>query len=147
MKARFVRDVMTGDPVCCTKDTSLTDVARMMVDQDCGAIPVVENPQIRRLLGVVTDRDIVCRTLANGRDPFQMAVGDCFTSEVIAVRPDTTLDECAKLMKQHQLRRILVKDASGNCVGLVAQADLAQQAPERETGKVVQKVSQPTGMS
>jgi CBS domain-containing protein len=139
---RRVRDIMTPDPACCTKDTSLTDVARLMVEHDCGAIPVVERNENGRLVGVITDRDIVCRTLANGEDPYQMAAGDCMSSAPITVRPDTRLEECARKMEQHQLRRILVVDASGRCCGVVAQADLARHAEEEQTGDVVKKVSQ-----
>jgi CBS domain-containing protein len=139
---RRVRNLMTPDPACCTKDTSLTDVARLMVEHDCGAIPVVESNENGRLVGVVTDRDIVCRTLANGEDPYQMAAGDCMSEAPITVRPDTSLEECARKMEQHQLRRILVLDASGRCCGIVAQADLARHADETRTGDVVKNVSQ-----
>jgi CBS domain-containing protein len=137
-----VRDIMTTDPVCCIKDTSLTDVARLMVEHDCGAVPVVESNDNGRLVGVVTDRDIVCRTLANGEDPYQMAAGDCMSSAPITVRPETSLEECARKMEQHQLRRILVLDASGRCCGIVAQADLARHADKARAGDVVKNVSQ-----
>jgi CBS domain-containing protein len=141
-RGRRVRDVMTPDPAWCTKDTSLTDVARLMVEHDCGAIPVVQSNENGRLVGVITDRDIVCRTLANGEDPYQMAAGDCMSSAPITVRPDTSLEECARKMEQHQLRRILVLDASGRCCGIVAQADLARHGDETRTGDVVKNVSQ-----
>jgi CBS domain-containing protein len=141
-RSRLVRDIMTPDPVCCTRDTSLTDVARLMVEHDCGAIPVVQSNDNGRLVGVITDRDIVTRTLANGEDPFQMAAGDCMSSAPISVRPDTSLEDCAGTMEQHQLRRILVLDASGRCCGIVAQADLARHADESRTGDVVKNVSQ-----
>jgi len=141
-RGRRVRDVMTPDPACCTRDTSLTDVARLMVEHDCGAIPVVQSNENGRLVGVITDRDIVCRTLANGEDPYQMAAGDCMSSAPISVRTDTSLEECARKMEQHQLRRILVLDASGRCCGIVAQADLARHADETRTGDVVKNVSQ-----
>jgi CBS domain-containing protein len=136
-----VRDVMTPEPACCTKDTSLTDVARMMVDNDCGAIPVVESNQNKRPVGIVTDRDIVCRTLADGKDPFQMAAGDCMSTPPVTVTPDTSVEECEEIMKQHQLRRILVQDDNGCCCGILAQADLAVHCPERDTGDVVREVS------
>jgi CBS domain-containing protein len=141
-RTRLVRDIMTRDPVCCTRDTSLTDVARLMVEHDCGAIPVAQSNENGRLVGVITDRDIVCRTLANGQDPFQLAAGDCMSSAPITVRPDTSVEECARTMQQHQLRRILVLDASGRCCGIVAQADLARHADESLTGDVVKDVSQ-----
>jgi CBS domain-containing protein len=139
---RCVRDIMTPDPACCTRDTSLTDVARLMVEHDCGAIPVVQSNENGTLVGVITDRDIVCRTLANGEDPYQMAAGDCLSSAPITVRPDSSLEECAQKMEKHQLRRILVLDASGRCCGIVAQADLARHTDEARTGDVVKNVSQ-----
>jgi CBS domain-containing protein len=137
MKAR---DVMTPEPATCTKDTGLTDVARMMVDHDCGIIPVVENDQ---LVGVVTDRDIVCRTLARGRDPFELAAGDCLTVPAIAVGSDDDLETCMRLMEEHQVRRIFVRDGSGRCLGVISQADLATHTGEHQTGRVVREISQP----
>jgi len=137
-----VRDVMTQNPACCTKDTSLTDVARLMVENDCGAIPVAEKDG-GRLIGVITDRDIVCRTLADGKDPFQMAAGDCMSIPVQSVSPDASLDDCAAVMREHQVRRVFVKDESGACIGVIAQADLARQASENKTASVVKQVSEP----
>jgi CBS domain-containing protein len=135
-----VKDIMTPDPACCTRDTSLTDVARLMAEQDCGAIPVAEGG---RLVGMITDRDIVCRTLANGKDPFEMAAGDCMTSPVASVRPESSLEECARAMQKNQIRRMPVVDQNGRCCGLVAQADLARHAPEPQTAQTVKQVSQP----
>jgi CBS domain-containing protein len=140
-----VADIMSRDPVCCTKDTSLRDVARIMVEQSCGAVPVVDNPHNVRPVGVITDRDIVCRTLADGKDPFEMAAGDCMSPSVVTVTPDTSLADCTRLMKQHQIRRILVTDRNGRCCGIVAQADVATEAPEGQTADVVRKLSQPAG--
>lgn len=140
-----VRAMMTANPFCCTKDTALTEVARMMVDGDCGAIPVVDHLQSKKPIGLITDRDIVCRTLANGKDPFQMAAGDCMTAPVFTVNPETSLEDCAHQMAQHQLRRMLVVDQEGRCCGIVAQADLAEHAPEHETACMVKGVSQMAG--
>ncbi len=139
-----VKDIMTGNPSFCTKDTSLTDVARMMVDCDCGAIPVVESNNNPKLVGIVTDRDIVCRTLADGKDPFQMAAGDCMSLDVVTVRPDADVEECARQMQQHQIRRIVVAE-NGKLCGVVAQADLAKKASPDKTAQTVKKVSEPVG--
>jgi CBS domain-containing protein len=136
-----VKDIMTPAPNCCTRDTSLTDVARLMATQDCGAIPVVEGGG--KLVGIITDRDIVCRTLADGKDPFQMAAGDCMSMTVATVTPESSVEECARLMQQHQIRRVPVVDRNGRCCGMVAQADLARKAPERQTAQTVRQVSQP----
>ena len=139
-----VKDIMTSSPKACTKDTSLTDVARMMVNCNCGAIPVVESKTSPKLVGIVTDLDIVCRTLADGKDPYQMAAGDCMSVDLITVRPDADVDECARQMQDHQIRRILVAD-NGKLCGVVAQADLAKKASPEKTAQTVKKVSQPVG--
>lgn len=138
-----VKNIMTANPACCTPDTSLTDVARMMQEHDCGAIPVCENNNSKKLVGVVTDRDIVLRTLADGKDPFELAAGDIMTPEVATVRADTDVEECAEIMKDHQVRRLFVTDENGNCVGIVAQADLALSDLDERTGSVVKEISEP----
>ena len=137
-----VRDIMTANPAVCTKDTSLTDVARMMVENDCGALPVVDNMNNRRPVGIITDRDIVTRTLADGKDPFEMAAGDCMTAAVYSVRPDASGDDCAAVMKEHQVRRVLVTDEAGRVCGIVAQADIAVDRSNRKTGDVVEGISE-----
>jgi len=135
-----VKEIMTENPACCTRDTGLVDVARTMVDRNCGAIPVVESRAHLAPVGIVTDRDIVCRALAQDRDPRQLTAGDCMTPSVVTVDKETEVEDCERLMSQHQIRRILVTDAAGNCCGIVAQADVAIHAPE-EAGRVVQGVS------
>jgi CBS domain-containing protein len=136
---------MTPNPAVCTKDTGLDDVARIMAKFDCGAVPVVVSNADQHMVGVITDRDIVLRTLANEKDPFEMAAGDCMTPDVITVTPETGVQDCADLMRRHQIRRIFVKDQSGRCCGVVAQADLVRHMPEHQAGEVVQEVSQPAG--
>jgi CBS domain-containing protein len=139
-----VSDLMTANPACCTKDTSLRDVAKMMEDCNCGAIPVVQGKNDGHIIGIITDRDIVCRTLADGKDPFQMAVGDCMSLDVVTVKADANLEECSRLMQDKKVRRIPVVDGRGVLRGMVAQADLARQAPQEQTAQVVKEVSKPT---
>ena len=140
-----VKDIMTREPVCCTKHTGLTDVAGMMRDKDCGAIPVVEtNATGNKLVGIVTDRDIIVRAVADGADLSKLSAGDCMSMVVATVTPETGLEDCERVMAEHKIRRIPVVDGKGDCVGIVAQADLARHAPSRETGKVVREVSQPS---
>src|SRR5436309_1918866 len=103
-----VNEIMTGDPACCTASTKLAEVAQMMVENDCGAIPIVDDMDGRHPVGVITDRDIVCRLVAQGRDPTRATAGECMTTEVITVTPDTDVDECTRQMQEHQLRRVLV---------------------------------------
>jgi CBS domain-containing protein len=138
-----VRDVMTKNPVCCTPEMSLEAVACMMRDCDCGAIPVVGDAQGRIPIGVITDRDIVVRALAAGRDPSQLAVRDCMTMPAITVTDDVDLDACIDLLEEHQLRRAVVIDSAGRCVGIVAQADIALHASKRKAGELLGEVSRP----
>ena len=138
-----IRELMTQNPAVCTPDTSLQDVSRMMVQCDCGEIPVVENRESMRPLGVVTDRDIVCRAIAQRRNPLELHARDCMSAEPITVRPDSSLKECTRLMQEHKIRRLLVVQDSGRLCGIVAQADVATHAPPSQTAEVVKKVSEP----
>jgi CBS domain-containing protein len=136
-----VKDIMTRDPACCTPDTNLQEVARLMVKCDCGEIPVVENRQNMRPVGVVTDRDICCRTVAEGKNPLELTAGDCMSSPCVTVTPGMDVEDCCRLMEKNQIRRVPVVDENGVCCGIVAQADIAQHAPRQETAEVVRKVS------
>jgi CBS domain-containing protein len=138
-----VNDFMTKDPATCSADTPVVEVARMMVEHDCGEIPIT-NPSSRHLVGVVTDRDIVCRAVAVGRDTAQMSAGECMTTPVVCVTPDATLDECRRIMEQNQVRRVPVVDEKGMICGIVAQADIALAGGTRDAGRLVSAVSEPT---
>jgi CBS domain-containing protein len=145
----FVRakEIMSRGLTCCTPDASLQEVARAMVDSDCGEIPVVDSKQTMRPVGVVTDRDIACRTVAQGRNPLDMTASECMTSPCVSVTPDSDVEECCRVMEESQIRRLLVVDEGGRCVGVLAQADIARHMPKRETGRVVGEVSRPRGHS
>ena len=138
-----VEEVMTKSPACCTPDTNLRDVARMMVEHDCGCIPVLEGDKKRKPVGVVTDRDICCRVVAEGKNPLDLTARDCMSSQCVTVTPETSIEECCDLMESNQVRRVPVVDSSGACCGIVAQADIARRASERRTAEVVREVSQP----
>jgi CBS domain-containing protein len=137
-----VRDVMTNDPACCTPETSLREVARLMVENDCGEIPVVDSTSSRSVRGVVTDRDIVVRTLAQGRNPLDLTARDVMTTPAATVTPGTDLDECANLMEAKQIRRVPVVDESGRVSGIVSQADIVRQARDRVAAELVREVSE-----
>ena len=139
-----VKDVMTPDPACCTPDTTLRRVAEMMVEHDCGEIPVVEDMASMKPVGVITDRDITCRTVAKGLNPLALTASDCMTTPCVTVTPDTPLDECCRVLEENQIRRVPVVDASGACRGIVALADVARHAKKRETAEVVREVSEPS---
>jgi CBS domain-containing protein len=139
-----VKEIMSREPACCTRETSLQDVAILMVEHDCGEIPVVDNLQSKRPVGVVTDRDITCRTVALGKNPLDLRARDCMSSPAVTVSPETDIDECCRLMEENQLRRVLVVDESGCCCGIVSQADIAAHASRGDAGEMVKEVSRKT---
>lgn len=138
-----VKEVMTADPACCISETSLQEVGKMMVDHDCGEIPVVENKQTRRPIGVITDRDIVCRAVAQGLNSLDLTVADCMSKPCVTVMPDMSVDECSRVMEENKIRRVPVVDADGSCCGIVALADIALHARKKVAAEVVKEVSEP----
>lgn len=140
------RELMTPEPAFCTPHTTLVDVARMLRDRDCGALPVIDEKNIgKELVGIITDRDIVIRSVADGADPAAMLAGQCMSMVVATVPADASLEACAHVMEEHQVRRVPVIDTQGNCCGIVSQADLARHGRLRDVGEVVREVSQPAG--
>ena len=142
--SKLAKDVMTPEPQCCSPETPLNEVANLMVEADCGEIPVVDGSN--RLIGVVTDRDIVCRVVAKGKDPSSCTAQDAMTQPVVAVLADTTLDEIVAVMEENQIRRVPVVDAAGCCCGIVSQADVAMVARESEVGEMVREVSRDSSL-
>jgi CBS domain-containing protein len=141
MKAR---DVMTKCPTCATPDARVEAVARMMIQCDCGAIPIVSE-DAGMPIGIVTDRDIVVRTIADGLDPLVLTARDCMTSPAVTVAEDEDLGDVVDLLERRQIRRAIVVDQNGAVSGIVAQADIAAHASKRKTGELVREVSQPLG--
>lgn len=135
-----VSDIMTKDVASCTPDASLRSVAAIMIERDCGAVPVTD--EAGRPIGIITDRDIVTRTLGVGKDPNTASVRDGMSERCLTVRQDASIDECCSIMEEKQVRRVVVVDESGRCRGIVAQADIAEHASMRKTGEVVREVSQ-----
>jgi CBS domain-containing protein len=138
-----VRDIMTPNPACCTPATPMQEVAMLMVDNDCGCIPIVENTTTMRPVGVITDRDMVTRMVAQGINPVERAAADYMSSPVITVREDASISECLNLMEQHKIRRVPVVGNLGEVVGMVAQADVALRLSEERAADVVKEVSEP----
>jgi CBS domain-containing protein len=135
-----VREAMTGRPRYVTPDTPVSQVAEVMEADDIGAVPVLEGEQLR---GMVTDRDIVIRAVAKGKDPSGMPVREIFSREVITVGPDDDLANARQLMADHQVRRLPVVDEDNRLVGIVSQADVALEAKEKEVGQMVGDISRP----
>jgi CBS domain-containing protein len=142
-----VMEVMTPDPACCIPESALQEVAQMMIDHDCGEIPVVESKETKRPIGVITDRDIVCRTVAKGLNPLDLTVADCMTTPCVTVTPEMSVGQCVWIMEDKKIRRVPVVDADGFCCGIVALADIALRGKTGVTAEVVKEVSEPTAAS
>lgn len=137
--SKLAKDLMTPDPQCCTVDTPLNEVANLMVECDCGEIPIVDDQ--KKLIGVVTDRDIVCRIVAKGQNPSAMTAQHAMTQPVISVTEDASLDEVLAAMENNQIRRVPVVDTNGSCCGIISQADVALTGKDAEVGEMVREVS------
>jgi CBS domain-containing protein len=143
--ARQARDIMTPDPARCTANTPVDEVAKLMVHNNCGEIPVVDAAD--RVIGVVTDRDIVCRVVATGKNPIGHTAAECMSTAVVTVEPTTPLEDVIATMETHQIRRVPVVDDNGCCSGIISQADLARTESEHKVGELLREVSQDTGSS
>lgn len=140
---KTARDVMTADPARCTATTTLDQVAKMMIQHNCGEIPVVDvNDQP---IGVITDRDIVCRVVAEGKNPMAYTAETCMSQPVVTVHPDDPLERVVATMEKHQIRRVPVADDRGCCTGIISQADIARAESLPEVGELVREMSRKTG--
>lgn len=143
MKAR---DIMSRNPACVTPDAPLAEAARLMKTENVGAIPVVESTASHRLVGVITDRDIAIRAVAEGRDGGKTSVEHIMTSDVRSCAPDDSVGDVMEVMGREQIRRIPVVDERGFLVGIVAQADLVLESKDdKTTQKTLEQISQPHG--
>jgi len=136
-------DVMTQDPECSLPDELVMDVAQLMLDQDIGSVPVIEDEQTKKLIGIVTDRDLALKIVAEGRDPRSTKVSEVMTRQVVTCFVDDDVQKAFDAMAEHQLRRIPVVDKNEHIVGIIAQADIATRVDEPEkTAEVVKEISQ-----
>lgn len=135
-----VSELMTKNPATAMPSSGLSEVAKMMRDCDCGAIPIVENDKV---VGVITDRDITIRVIADNKNPQDVKVGDVMSKQIVTARVGDDVREVANIMEKHKVRRVPVVDEQGKCVGIVSQADIALKTNDRTTGDLVQKVSEP----
>jgi CBS domain-containing protein len=127
-----VADVMTPKPYVVTPDTRLNEVAYRMIQYECGAIPVVDNLESRRLLGIITDRDIVRRAVSTDRNPMTVNAEDVMTLNPHTLPPDASLEELYALFHRGKFRRVLIVDAEGSIVGIVSLTDLVRRVPRSE---------------
>lgn len=141
-----VENIMTKKPACCTPETSLQEVAAMMIKYDCGEIPVIDSKEDNRIAGVITDRDICCRTVGKGLNPLKMNTADVMTFPAITVTLDTPLDKCCEIMEANKIRRVPVVDDYNKVCGIVSLADIVRKK-ESLTLDVVKEVSAPKATS
>jgi CBS domain-containing protein len=137
--ARSVRDTMTENPRWIDASASVVEAAQLMREQHIGSLPITDDQQ---LVGMITDRDITMRVVAETADRMNTSVGDVSSRDLITVEPDRDLDEALQLMAVHQIRRLPVVE-NGRLVGIVAQADVALSENEK-TGKLVEAISEPS---
>jgi CBS domain-containing protein len=137
--AKKIKESMSSNPCSIDADKSVAYAAKMMKDEDVGLAPIVEG---NKLVGTVTDRDIALRVVAAGKDPETTMVKEIATKEVVTVDPNQDLGEAMRLMAQHQVRRLPVVEEDGRLVGVLAQADVAQDAPAEQTGRLVEQISE-----
>jgi CBS domain-containing protein len=136
--AKTIRDLMTKNPCSIDADKPVAYAAKMMRDEDVGLAPIVEG---EKLIGTLTDRDIAIRVVAEGKDPQTTTVREVATTSVVTVDPDQDLDEALRLMAKNQVRRLPVVEEDGKLAGVVAQADVARNASEQQTGELVEEIS------
>ncbi len=137
-----IKDIMTGTLEVILPDHMLNEVSQKMKDEDVGALPIVEDSNV---VGIVTDRDIVVRGIAEGKDPNTTKVIDVMTSNVISIYDDQDVSDAVKMMKENQVRRLLVLDRNDKPTGFISQADIALKCKDKElAGEVLQEVSKPS---
>jgi CBS domain-containing protein len=139
-----ISEIMTADPEFCTPDDSVVDAARVMAEHDIGIVPICESIETRRLAGCITDRDIVVRVVAEGKDANVVSsLRQIMTHQLATCSPDDDIDDVIQLMEQRQVRRVLVTDEHGSLVGVVATADLASHLDRKKVGEVLEEISEP----
>ena len=136
-----VREIMSKDVQCASPESTIKDVAATMKSRNIGSMPVCEG---RRVIGIVTDRDIAVRGVAEGRDPGSTRVREIMSKDIVGVREESDVKEAEQLMHDRQLRRLPVLNAEGELVGYLAMAKIARTESPEECGKVLQGVSQPS---
>lgn len=134
---------MTKDPVYCLPNDAVARAAQLMKKENVGPIPVIENERTKKLVGIVTDRDLALKVVADGRDPKATKVEEVMTREVVTCRPEDDLQRALDAMSEHQLRRIPVVDDGNKLVGIIAQADVATRVKQsQKTAETVEGISQ-----
>lgn len=137
-------ELMTKNPVCCMPSDNVVRAAQLMKREDIGSIPIIEAEQTKKLAGMLTDRDLALKIVAEARDPQSTKVEDVMTRKVVSCRTDDDLQKVLDLMGEHQLRRIPVLDKNNGIVGIISQADLATRFDHpKRTAATVKEISEP----
>ena len=141
-------EIMTRDPACVSADDTIAHAAQLMEQNDCGCIPVIRATDDNCVIGVITDRDIAVRGVARGRAP-ETQVSELMSSSLYCCNPNVSLDDVEQTMSDRQVRRVVIVDDGGCCVGIIAQADLARAAErselsDAEVAQVVERISEPS---
>lgn len=136
---RSVRDVMTANPSCVSETDSVRDAANVMARQDTGVVPVVSG---RKVVGIITDRDIVIRLIAEGKDCSSAKVADAMTKDVKTIRDDVSIDEALNVMSRSQVRRVAVVNGSDELVGIVSMGDISKTDQVSKVGRVIETISE-----
>ena len=139
----MIRDVMTKKSPVCTGSSTVSEASKMMAQYGVGALPVLTPGEHPRLIGIVTDHDIICRIIARHGVPEQLTVGDCMTSHPITIDADTSLQECCEKMIRFKVRRLPVVDKDGSYLGLITETNIAQHAPIPMIGEFMRAVTEP----
>jgi CBS domain-containing protein len=133
---------MTKEPACLVPSETVVRAAQLMKGEDVGPVLVVANKGDRKLVGIVTDRDLALNVVAEGKDPNAVSVKDVMSADLVTCGPDDSVSRVMKLMRNNQVRRIPVVDEDDRLIGIIAQADIARQMSDGEVGDVVQRVSE-----
>lgn len=141
-----IRHVMTKDPTSCVPNDTARKAAGIMRDQDTGIVPVIENEQSQRIVGVVTDRDLCMNVVAEGRDPRTVIVQECMTTAVVRCFTNDPVERVTELMRENQIRRVLVVDEGGALRGIVSLADVVRRGEieTTQTHETLKRVSAPS---
>ena len=134
---------MSHDPICCMPGDLAQKVAEIMRDRNVGSLPVVADQESRKLVGIITDRDLCCSVIANGLDPKDTTIERFISPNPVTCRDGENVEKCERAMQEHQLRRIPVVNAEGVCIGIVSQADLALKDKPERVSRTVAEISKP----
>ena len=138
-----VNTIMTTEVAFCKGNTRLDDVARLMADHNCSAIPIVDDDKSRKVIGILTDRDIVRRTLARGKNPAGLTAAACMTTDVFVAKQDSEIEECLQTMEKHHVRRLPIIDDKRAVCGIVTLSNLAEFLPAPTVGEVIKEITEP----